>query len=79
MLPCQVPAGSASDEPRGAGAAQRDGEGGRLLWLYNGWQHVLYGMCSPDCPFSFSHFALLIFLEEAPSPSVQDALSLPVD
>lgn len=37
------------------------------------------GMRSPDCPFSFSQFALLLFLEEASCPSVQGALSLLLD
>lgn len=80
MLLCQVPAGSASDEPRGARAAQQDSEGGWPLWRFTpSGSTSSAGVCSPDCLFSFSHFALLIFLEEVPSLSVQDALSLLLD
>jgi len=79
MLLCPVPAGSAGDEPHGARAAQRGGEGGRPHGAYSSRQHLLWGMCSPDCPFSFFPFALLICLDEAPSPRMQDALSLLLD
>lgn len=61
MLLGQVPAGRAGDGPRGARAASGS--------------TCSAGMCSHDCLFSFSRFALLIFLEEAP----QDALSLLLD